>query len=654
MEDMKLIALYQIKKKPTANSVLTGDVKKYDAAKGKIDVVYEGPDLADFKLGSSGGFTFPPHFTGPYSVEISGDEYPYSDYLQVSIDWKTPNQWRVGFGSKGSQAFLSRVQGKGIRDEFLKVVSNRPFTPRQPFDLSVEVKSSKVIAKANRKTLFNEKRKDAKFGVMTPFGLDGSSRKGLVVRIKGEIDPRWIDRKIADAAAIQMEDFADSYIDAEHLPEWLFEESENALSSSAITLGGPFRDYPGPEMSSDAASFFASFDCSEGSVVANLDEKFLQLEVAQKEKGISAPAADCLRMQLLQAHGRNEEAAEAGARMLAEAPDHYAWTMHYVQLQMKRGDHQQARTALKTARLQWPQSAEVFEASVVVEINSRLWAQAQSLMDGARLQRAFDSEEGMTLQVKLNKAIWGPSWSQPFSYESAHFLVKSQVSETRCEEIARLLESTYSVFEAPLRSLPKLGANKLRVFHFANEAKYRQYLSGGLELPAESYNGVYHRMLRQLIIWDGEQTEWANLTIVHEGFHQYLDFLADDVPLWFDEGMSLFLNAEGVEDGLFTTTAVRQDAIQRVLEEGIIPLTLFVSMPDSDFLNEATTNQYFQAWAFLQFLRDSGKQEQAIHDALVHGFISSASRQKVIADVFGFMDMEDLEKRFLKYLQAHR
>jgi hypothetical protein len=133
MENMRFITLYQEQEKPSANSVLHGEVKKYDPVKGKIDVTFKGPELPDFRLGSNGGYTFPPRFTGPYSIEISGDEYPFAKYLQVSIDWKTPNQWRVGFGSQSKRAFLSRVQGKGVRDEFLKLVSNRPFAPRQPF-----------------------------------------------------------------------------------------------------------------------------------------------------------------------------------------------------------------------------------------------------------------------------------------------------------------------------------------------------------------------------------------------------------------------------------------------------------------------------------------------------------------------------------------
>jgi hypothetical protein len=215
-------------------------------------------------------------------------------------------------------------------------------------------------------------------------------------------------------------------------------------------------------------------------------------------------------------------------------------------------------------------------------------------------------------------------------------------------------ERAYSFFEEPLQPLADLGANKLRVFIFPNEGSYRQYLEGGLELPAENYNGVYHHALRQLLIWDGEKTEWAGLTIVHEGFHQYLDFQTNDVPLWFDEGMSLFLNRSGIEDGLLTATAVREDAYEKVLAGGPLPLADFVSMSDNDLSNQDTTLKLYQAWVFLQFLRESGEQERAIYQALVDGFFSANSRQKVIADVFGFMDMNDLDMRFLKFVQAHQ
>lgn len=652
MNNMEMIDLYEKESVPTVNDVLLGDVKRYDAVKGKIDVIYSGPEFGDFRSISNGGYIFPPRFTGPYFVEIQGSKYPYADDLQISIDWKTPNQWRVGFGSKKMKPYVSEVIGSGVQDQFITYQTTRPLDPSKPFKVSVDVSNSRVTAKANKKPLFAEKRKNAEYGVLVIFGADQAERGDWEVHMKGPIDPTWIAEKIESAMAVQMESFSESYIAADHLPSWLFEVSKNALASSAAAIGGPHRSYPGAEMGAEAETIFSSFDLSGGLTKPNLDLKLREIDAAQVDKGLHDVAADCLRMQLLLVNGRVDEAAVAGARMVAAAPDHHGWVLSFGEILMLQKDYDQARAVLEPARMLWPQSAAIFEALTNVEIQARRWGAAQGLVEEARLRREFDSETGAELQEKFNKAIFGPGWRHSYTYESAHFLVESNVSTERCEYTANLLESTYSNYEEPMLALPNFGANKLRVFVFANEARYDQYISEDLVTPSILFNGTYQPFLRQLVVWDNSEYWQFEQVVVHEGFHQYFHMLAFNPPRWYEEGLALVMDWQGVVDGAWTTRAVRQDLIQYLLEGGFKPLKEFVALTDAAYLDDPDELLMCQAWAFLDFLRVSTAKEQEIFDALYQGFTSSTSRQQVLEAAFALVDMDDLDRRFLNYLQA--
>lgn len=653
LRGMEQIALYQTVDYPTADDVLAGKVHKYDAAKGKIDVLFVAADLSDFEHEEI-SMLLPVYFTGPYRIEISGSRYPFSNPLAVSIDWGTPNQWWVGFGNQTSRPYMSRAVIGEDRNEVVERSDDRNMLPNKPFEVSVEVKKTKVIAKANRKSLLSAKRKNVEYGMFSLYGLTEYEHKDLEIHIKGEINPQWIGGKIRAAAALQLDEFLVSYVPEQALPSWLFEISDRALGGAGSEGGGE-RPYPGLAMSTQGAAFYSRMEGGLYTGSPILADQLEQIDdaFANPEIGLHATAADCLRMYVYLTHGMVEEALEPGARMVAAAPDHFSWVTQYAHTLMRKRDYSQARKVLQQARLQWPNSVTVFEALVNVEIQAHEFGAAAALVEKARVSRAFDREEGAVLQVMLQKAIEGPMWPNFFRHESAHYIVESETSKRRCAEIAALLESTYENFESPLYSIPGLTQDKFRVFLFSGEASYRRYMDSKLELEYESDRGVYHHFLQQIVVWDGRHPDEVYLSIIHEGFHQYLEVANHAPPLWFLEGLAGNLVGAAVVDGIWTGVKRRPKSVRYLLESDMLSLDRFVHIPNRHFMVEQRTRNYAQAWALLDFLRNSTPEDQAIYDSLFLGFRNSPSRVRVLRDVFAFVDMDALQKRFMDYLRNY-
>lgn len=91
-----------------------------------------------------------------------------------------------------------------------------------------------------------------------------------------------------------------------------------------------------------------------------------------------------------------------------------------------------------------------------------------------------------------------------------------------------------------------------------------------------------------------------------------------------------------------------------LLSRKSIPLAHFLEMPDAYFYRGNVGLHYAQGWAFIHFLRNAGREEQEIFDALFQGFAASPSSARVMEEVFADVDVEDLEKRFREHQRKLR
>ncbi|MGB0951655.1 MAG: DUF1570 domain-containing protein [Planctomycetota bacterium] len=673
LQDMERIALFQEYEAPDADDVLAGKVKKYDAEKGKIEIQWDQDSLSDWEP-SGDIFNLPVTMMGQYTIELTGDHYPTSNPVSVVTGWGTEQCLIISMGDDGHLPTIA-LRKDERSSEFLDTSEKQPMKLNKPFKILIEVKNNKVTVKADKKKLMDCKRQKGEYGRLAFYGLDDFERESLEITLKAEIEPSWVAGKIDAVMQNRRTEFETSYDASKHLPEWLFEEMEfedetaddeeagetdgslrgRASSGSRVAdASGPtnFHLFPGEEL--DGVSEGIAEDILIDFLAGDIDLEEAQGEIREGvvEGDYEQVVADFLNLFVFRQYGLLEDAAAAGRKVLAVDPDHQPTILMQAMLLARLRNLDEARTMLEDARKRWPQSGAVVESLVDVEILDQKLEVAQRLVKEARADGLL-GKEGEALQARLDKAVSGPHWPKTHRHESRYYDVQSDISKDICKEAARMLESAYNSYSIHLAKVKGLEKNKFRVFLFSGEASYHRYASDSFGSSRENTAGLFSPFLKQLLIWNVPSRESMMRTIVHEGFHQYLDQIAPETPRWFNEGMAEYFELYETVNGKFTEGQVNPNHVEMLLQKSI-PLRHFLNMPAGAFYRGDVSLHYAQGWGFVHFLRNSGREEKQLFDALFQGFADSPSSGKVLEEVLADVDMTDLERRFRDHIKSLR
>lgn len=668
LQDMERIALFLKHAPPSADDVVKGHVKKYDPIKGKIEVTFYGEDLSFFEVRGSNHF-FPPLFTGAYSIEMKGEDYPSNNPLSLYIGWGTENAWAVSLGDKGHKPTITWIKDEN-HSEFLETSEKQPMKAGNPFHLLLDVKNNKVTVKADGKKLMSYKRPKGDYGMFLFRGMLDYELETLEITIKGEVEPSWIAGLIDEVMQDKRSEFERDYDAEKELPAWLFEEAtlETAATEPTEAAGGTslrartgrntkkkvteeetFLLYPGDRLNGSEMDFFNGFREEIYDRDAVVEEIAPRIDEAVADEDLPSAAADFLRVELFGIHGNVEAALVAAKRMAKVNPEHQPSVLLHARLLGRMRDFETARQVLNAAQERWPASGKVVEVMVDNEILDLHLKEAQQIVRAA-LAKDILGSEGEKMQEQIDKAVSGPHWAKTYSFQSKHYDIQSDISEEICKEASHLLESAYRSYSVHFSRIQGLEKSKFRVYLFSGEASYMRYAEDSFGSSRENTYGLYSPYLKQLLIWNVPQRETMFRTIVHEGFHQYLDMVAPGTPRWFNEGMAENMELYETVNGKFTEGQSNMDHLE-LLMQARMPLEHFLRMPTSAFYRGNVSLHYAQGWAFVHFLRNSGREELKIFDALFHGFEKSPSTSQVMASAFEGVDMKDLEARFVKHIE---
>ena len=679
LQHKQRIDLFLAHEPPGAEEVLAGEVKKYDPVSGKIDVVFQGRDLSDFYR-EDDIFTFPPTFSGPYSIEMTGNRYPTNSPLSIIIGWNTDHVWRVSYGNNKYMPHILWLREP--ESEMLVTSQKQPLKMGQEYQLLVEVKSNKVNAKANKKKLFTQKRAKNEYGRAAFFGMTDYDREEVEIRIKGEIEPSWIAGLIDEKMQDVREDFESRYVIEENLPAWLFEDFGAApaeaaeASDSGKKRGGSLReragdrgggraksakrdswdsfpDFPGPRLSSDATRTAKGLMDSIGSEDWTFEELMEAIEESLEEDDVHEVAADYLRASACFASDRIPEAIEAIAAVVAADSEHLPSVILQAAALRKAKDFKKALEVLYAAREKWPAINGVHSWLIYTEIMARHLETAQDLIRDPSVYRAL-GDEAKGLKSQIDKALSGPDWPRTYSFKSKHYWVQSDISEDICQDAAKMLESAYTSYSVRLKKVKGLEKERFRVYIFSGEAGYQRYTADSFGSKAENSAGVYSPFLKQLLIWNVPQKVDMFRTTVHEGFHQYLDAVSFGTPIWFNEGMAEYNERGEVVDGRWTVGQIREDHLDLLDRKGLMPLKDLIWMSTRRFQTKDVGLNYAQSWAFIHFLRNRGKEELAMFNDLFRGFTEQPAQYRTLQEVFGSTDWVELNQQFAEYLEELR
>jgi len=244
----------------------------------------------------------------------------------------------------------------------------------------------------------------------------------------------------------------------------------------------------------------------------------------------------------------------------------------------------------------------------------------------------------------------GPAWPRRHDYESAHYLVLSDMDPKVCFDASQILEQAYAVFSARLERAPATS-ERFKVFLFSGRAGYQDHVLDLLGQMVPHSAGLYVGSLRQLFIWNLPEREEMLQTVRHEGFHQYLHRIMDDPPLWFNEGLAEYFEEAKVVQGKWTTGAPRPDHLKRLgLPQ---PLREFLFLDDRAFMGNATAN-YAQAWAFIHFLLHTSRENRQLFDRFWDSFKRIPNHAEAIRAALLDRTPDSLDAAFRAHVDALR
>jgi hypothetical protein len=335
------------------------------------------------------------------------------------------------------------------------------------------------------------------------------------------------------------------------------------------------------------------------------------------------PEALILRSRLGQIFGKLEDARKDLTRVLELAPD------------LSIGYQQRALLALKN---------EDFK---------------QALQD---LTVAIDLDPGNVETYRhylsVRQVAQGPPWAKTYLCKSTHFIVKTNISQTRAHEIAAMLEKARTYYATVIPDTT-IGQPVKRAVCLVFDTdiglfNYSALMFGEKHDP--QVLGLYTPLYKQLLFFedknDANGDEFRHV-LYHEGFHRYSDEVMPGLPIWMDEGLAeLFAgelcSADGILEG-------RLSNLEDGFEYGVVvPISRLMAMSQAQFYDKYAPFNYAAAWALCRYLIRGRAKEQDRFRALIALLQKTQPYSQALLVAFKDVDFQDLDKRWRAAVRGMR
>ena len=158
-------------------------------------------------------------------------------------------------------------------------------------------------------------------------------------------------------------------------------------------------------------------------------------------------------------------------------------------------------------------------------------------------------------------------------------------------------------------------------------------------------------MLKCLLIWNLPSREDMLRTVRHEGFHQYLDRLMSNPPVWFNEGLAEYFEGAKLEYGTLRAPE-RHPRHSEFLESGtLLPLSTFL-FEGQDVFYAHTESRYAQAWALVTYLRHSTPENKQLFHKLWCLLRKNVGAHAAVRRTFSPADMARLDREFAAWVAS--
>ncbi len=437
------------------------------------------------------------------------------------------------------------------------------------------------------------------------------------IKIKGRLEKRFFRRVEGQHHAEKYAEWEqESYKRDEHVPKWL-------------------TDVP-----VDAAPDTGDYDLLPGDAPGGRTASALRLIVRSALNGIPMPLASLISDDLPPstanflaaidafAHDRNKLAEELFTKVIEEDGDFPLARALRGQVRYGLRDIAGAREDLLAVRDRIGNLPDVHHYLALAELyEANHEAAAEAIRTAVTM--GHEDEDTQLLETWTLRALKGPKWTRRFDYESKHYIVSSDHGKKVCYDTAQELEKMREAYIKFLGA-PPARAPKARVYVFASREGYLGY-AGDLQIDLSWTAGVYLPLVRELALWVPEVTANLENTVRHEGFHQFLHVFADDVPLWFNEGLAqVFGEMRGEKSNPFADNPRHALAARPVRE--------FLTMSTAEFQSGDIGLHYAQSLQLVRAMQadpELNKLLLSYRDALLGGESAADAFVRVLEPEIG-------------------
>jgi len=274
----------------------------------------------------------------------------------------------------------------------------------------------------------------------------------------------------------------------------------------------------------------------------------------------------------------------------------------------------------------------------------------------------LDSTNSEARQYKetLQHVIKGPLWPISYQKETEHFLVTTDMSQTKCDAYAEYLETMYKYY-AEMFDLKETWQRKRRVLLFNTEEGYQTYAELSTEDRAEHTLGYYHPHYQELLVFEEVGKEARVFQVLyHEGFHMFIDHFIPNIPIWANEGFAeYFYGTEITRQAnklVITKKGLpipRLETIQEATKGGAaISFEQIMNESQSEFYENASV-RYAQGWSMVHFFL---YYQQGTYKKLLMDYMKllkdGKSVQQAFEETFKKKDLVKMQKEWVTYVQG--
>lgn len=200
-----------------------------------------------------------------------------------------------------------------------------------------------------------------------------------------------------------------------------------------------------------------------------------------------------------------------------------------------------------------------------------------------------------------------PDLNLPFSVETEHYIVRTDISQRVADNAARAMENLYKQFELIFKpDASAKNGKKVEIGLFRSQDDFIKHSQEEGGKPTDKTLGFFipYRDGSGRILVYKRQDEYNTLnTMYHEATHQFIDMVVHgkDIPLWLNEGLAVYFENSRFENGKFATGLLPRERLKALKD--MIRHREFIPLPDL-YTRTADTfdgDCYAEAWALVHF-----------------------------------------------------